>query len=40
MRRYLLDENVSETVEDLALIWGASNPDEYTDQITYLPLRS
>ena len=31
--------SVSETMEELALIWGASNPDEYADQIVYLPLR-
>jgi hypothetical protein len=24
-------------VEDLLLVWGASLPDEYHDQITYLP---
>jgi hypothetical protein len=34
-----LNEKMSlrETIEALALIWGASRPDEYTDQITYLP---
>jgi hypothetical protein len=26
-------------IEDLMLIWGASRPDEFQDQITYLPLR-
>jgi len=26
-------------VEELILIWGASLPDEYQDQIVYLPLR-
>lgn len=31
--------SLSETIEELALIWGASQPDEYADQITYLPLR-
>jgi hypothetical protein len=31
--------SLRETIEELALIWGAANPDEYADQITYLPLR-
>jgi len=31
--------SLGETIEELALIWGASNPDEYTDQLNYLPLR-
>ena len=30
---------ISETIEELALIWGASSLDEYADQINYLPLR-
>ncbi len=30
---------VGETIEELVLVWGASNPDEYADQINYLPLR-
>ncbi|PKO21567.1 MAG: hypothetical protein CVU38_13975 [Chloroflexi bacterium HGW-Chloroflexi-1] len=38
---FTLNTNMSigETIEELALIWGASNSDEYTDQINYLPLR-
>lgn len=32
--------SIGETIEELALIWGASQPDEYADQITYLPVRS
>jgi len=31
--------NVSITVDDLLLIWGASLPNEFQDQIVYLPLR-
>ena len=31
--------SINETIEELALIWGVSNPEEYTDQIVYLPLR-
>ena len=27
-------------VEELALIWGASEPDEYSDQVRYVPLTS
>lgn len=27
-------------IGDLWLIWGASNPDEFQDQIIYLPLRA
>ncbi len=30
---------VSETVEDLLLIWAASGENEYADRIVYLPLR-
>jgi hypothetical protein len=30
----------SETAEELALIWGASEAEEYLDQIFYLPLSS
>lgn len=26
-------------IEDLILIWGAGRPDEFQDQISYLPLR-
>lgn len=38
---FTLHENMSvgQTAEALALVWGASRPDEYTDRITYLPLR-
>jgi hypothetical protein len=32
--------NFGETVEELLLIWGASEPDEYRDLIIYLPLSS
>ncbi len=31
--------NVSAIVDDLLLIWGASLPGEFQDQIVYLPLR-
>ena len=31
--------SLSETVEELALVWGAAQPHEYVDQINYLPLR-
>ena len=31
--------NIGETVDDLSLIWGASLPDEFQDQIVHLPLR-
>jgi hypothetical protein len=30
---------IGEIIEELVLIWGASNPNEYADQINYLPLR-
>lgn len=38
---FTLNANMSigETIEELALIWGASEPDEYADQINYLPVR-
>jgi hypothetical protein len=26
-------------IEDLLLIWGASEPEEYKDQIVYLPFK-
>ncbi len=29
---------VSETIEELLLIWGASDADEYLDTLIYLPL--
>lgn len=32
--------SLGDTIEELALIWGASTSDEYADNITYLPLRS
>ena len=32
--------NVGGLIEELILIWGASLPDEYQDQILYLPLSS
>jgi hypothetical protein len=31
--------DIGALVEELILIWGASLPDEYQDQIAYLPLR-
>ena len=31
--------NINRLVEELRLIWGASLPDEYRDQIVYLPLQ-
>jgi len=31
--------NLGSVLDDLLLIWGAGLPDEYRDQITYLPLR-
>jgi hypothetical protein len=31
--------NVGEIIEVLLLIWAASEPDEWRDQITYLPFR-
>ena len=30
--------NVGETIEELLLIWGASDSSEYQDVIVYLPL--
>jgi uncharacterized protein DUF5615 len=30
---------IGETVEELALIWGASQANEFADEINYLPLR-
>jgi hypothetical protein len=30
--------SMGETVDDLALIWDAAEPDEFLDQIVYLPL--
>ena len=39
---FTLNPNMSigETIEELVLIWGAAQPDEFADQINYLPLRS
>ena len=31
---------IGETAEELVLIWGASEAEEYIDQINYLPLSS
>jgi hypothetical protein len=31
--------NISAILDDLLLIWGASLPNEFQDQIVYLPLR-
>jgi hypothetical protein len=31
--------SLGDTIEELALVWGASKPDEYADNIIYLPLR-
>ncbi len=30
--------SIGETIEELLLIWGASEADEYQDQLVYLPL--
>ena len=40
---FLLDEhvhlaNIGIILEDLLLIWNAGQPDEFRDQIVYLPL--
>lgn len=32
------DMGMGETIDELLLIWGASNADEYRDLIVYLPL--
>lgn len=32
------DMTMGETIEELRLIWGASRPQEFQDQIVYLPL--
>lgn len=32
------DLSMGETVDELTLIWEAAEPDEFTDQIVYLPL--
>lgn len=31
---------MGETADELALIWGASDPDEYFDLLSYLPVSS
>ncbi|GAK51655.1 hypothetical protein U14_02900 [Candidatus Moduliflexus flocculans] len=30
--------SIGETIDELILIWGASEPDDYRDMIVYLPL--
>ncbi len=32
--------NMGETIEELTLIWGASESEEYADQLNYLPISS
>jgi len=32
------EPDMGETIEELRLIWGASRPQEFQDQIVYLPL--
>lgn len=38
---FILNPNmtIGETVDELTLIWGASEPDEYYDLLHYLPLK-
>jgi len=31
--------NINAILDDLLLMWGAGLPDEFQDQIVYLPLR-
>ena len=31
------DMTMGETIDELAFLWAASEPDEYADQIEYLP---
>jgi len=31
--------SIGDTIKELAIIWGASSPDEYADQMNYLPIR-
>ena len=31
--------DIGALIQELTLVWGASQPDEYQDQIVYLPLR-
>jgi hypothetical protein len=37
---FILNPNmkIGETVDELATIWGAAEPDEYFDQLKYLPI--
>ena len=39
---FLIDENlplyIGSLIEELILLWGASLPSEFQDQIVYLPL--
>jgi hypothetical protein len=39
---FILNPNmtIGETVDELALIWWASEPDEYSDLVNYLPVSS
>jgi len=30
--------SIGETIEELVLIWAATDPDEYQDRITFLPV--
>jgi hypothetical protein len=32
------DMSIGETVEELLLLWTAANPQEYADQLNYLPV--
>ena len=34
------DMSMGQTAEELALIWGATQPDEYADMIRFLPISS
>ena len=36
VRRYV--NNYGETIDELLLIWAASQEDEYVDRIAYLPI--
>ena len=37
---FILKRNMlmREIIDELTLIWGAAEPDEYTDDIKYLPI--
>ena len=39
---FILNPNLTmgQTADELALIWGAATPDEYADQLKYLPVSS